>query len=94
MYDTSRTDPSMPISHWLALVPLSRTQCALTVVSNKWSTLEGGFATCSTPWLRVTVYVTGRTNPNPTPKPIGPNQPLVGVSPLVSHTVCFNHGDE
>ena len=32
-----------------------------------------------------------RTNPKPKPKPIRPNQPMIGVSPFVSYTVCANH---
>ena len=46
-----------------------------------------------TRWLRVAVYTTNTTNPNP--KPIRHNQPLVSISsPFVSYTVCSNHSGE
>ena len=46
-----------------------------------------------TRWLRVAVYTTNTTNPNP--KPIRHNQPLVSISsPFVSYTVCPNHSGE
>ena len=50
-----------------------------------------GFTAYSTLWVRVTVYDTNITNPNPNPKLIRHNQPLVCISPFVSYTVCFSH---
>ena len=36
------------------------------------------------------MYNTNITNPDPKPKPIRPNQPLVSIIRFVSYTVCFN----